>query len=45
MGRSSGLFFGRFSVSLEDDDIDNAEKAFAWDSLSMSRKKRCLAGE
>lgn len=42
MGRSNGLFFGRSSASLEDDDNDSAEKAFAWDSLSMSKKKRCL---
>lgn len=44
MGRSSGLFFGRSSVSREDGDNDIAEKAFAWDSLSMSKKKRCLPG-
>jgi len=29
------------SVSLEDDDNDSAAKAFVWDSLSMSKKKRC----
>jgi hypothetical protein len=38
MGRSSGLFFGRYSASVEDDDNDRVEKAFAWDSLSMSKK-------
>ena len=43
MGRSSGLFFGMSSVSLEDDDNDSAAKAFVWDSLSMSKKKRCLS--
>ena len=30
-------------MSLEDDDNDSAAKAFAWDSLSMSKKKRCLS--
>jgi hypothetical protein len=43
MGRSNGLFFGRPSVSLDDDDRESAENAFAGDSLSMSKKKRCLA--
>jgi hypothetical protein len=43
MGRSRGLGFDRPSASLEDVDSDSAEKAFAWDSLSISKKSRCLS--
>lgn len=42
MGRSKGLVFDPPSESLEDDDRDSAEKAFGCDSLSISKKKRCL---
>jgi hypothetical protein len=43
MGRSRGLFFGKSFASVEDEPSDSAAMAFVWDSLSMSKKKRCLS--
>lgn len=41
MGRSGALFFDPTSALFEDADSDSAAKAFAWDSLSMSKKSWC----